>query len=173
MKTTITADNTSNDVSGVTEPSENEAFQLFENMNRMKAWAGVHINNDNIYYQFSQIYGIKNWILLDSESSTTIFCNKNYVLNIRQVNNILDMSTNGGPIYTNKRCTIEVFNMSEWFNEESLTNIISFAEASDKYNITYNNKNSDMFNVHIKEYIIPFKRASNNLYYYQLNKNNN
>jgi hypothetical protein len=53
-------------------------------------WAGVH-------HQLYQAKNMKNWNLLDNESTVTIFCNPNLVYNIQNTTNeSLDLVTNVG-----------------------------------------------------------------------------
>jgi len=111
---------------------------------------------------------IRTWILLDSESSTSLMCNPKYVRNIRKAKKIMNLRTNGGNIISNQECDVPQL-FKTWFNEEAVTNILSFAEVSDHYRITYDNKNGvDEFKVHLKGgKTIPFVRSENNLYFYK------
>ena len=168
-KTTSNTNDDNKNITSDTESSEQNALQLFESMNTIKAWTGVHVNN-SVLHQFAQAYDIRDWILLDTESSTTIFCYDKYVKDIRPSTTLLDMKTNGGPLYANERCIVKGFDMPAWFNDKSLTNIISFAEATDRFRIIYDNKDKDIFKVHVKDHVINFKRATNNLYYYRPEK---
>jgi hypothetical protein len=55
--------------------------------NNASQWAGVHLG----FYQASTRW---TCILLDNESSTTIFCNPDMVTNIRQTNEELTLANN-------------------------------------------------------------------------------
>jgi hypothetical protein len=56
-------------------------------------WAGVHLG----FYQAS---AMRTCILLDNESSATIFCNPDMVTNIRQTDKELTLTTNAGVLQT-------------------------------------------------------------------------
>ena len=57
-----------------------------------------------------------------------------------------------------------------WFNENAVTNILSFAEVADKYKVTYI---KDEFILHLNDgKEIAFKRSHNNLYFYKPTKEN-
>jgi hypothetical protein len=64
-------------------------------------WAGAHI-----LFGFAQVDIMRTWILLDNQSSATIFCNPRMVKNIRKTNDRLDLQTNAGILSTNMKCDI-------------------------------------------------------------------
>ena len=114
---------------------------------------------------------LRTWILLDNESSVSIFCNPELVKNIRTVTEILELRTNAGTILSTQKCTVPGFGEA-WFNPKAVTNILSFAEVSDKFRITYDNvKDVDIFKVFIdKKNHLNFKRSLNKLYFYKPSK---
>ena len=127
-------------------------------------WAGVHLE-----HQFYQSYDLRTWILLDNQSSTNIFCNKDLVENIKDVKSRMDLNTNAGTLTSRKQCTVPDFEKFDevWFNEDAMTNILSFARVRDLgYEIEYDSQ-ADTFTVHtpIKRYI--FERSGTNLYYHK------
>eukprot|EP00978_Attheya_sp_CCMP212_P012571 scaffold31431_cov54-Attheya_sp.AAC.3 len=128
---------------------------------RTVGWVGAHIE-----MQFFQAEELRTWILLDNESSTSIFCNKNYVKDIRESNTIMELNTNGGTLTSTQECDVAEFGTT-WFNKHAVTNILSFAEVSDTHRIEYDNKNGvDVFTVHMKNgKLLEFKRNDNNLYF--------
>jgi hypothetical protein len=92
-------------------------------------WAGVH-------HQYLQMEDMKDWILLDNESTVTIFCNPNMVNNIRlSKNNLLDLVTNAEILRTNHKATIPGWG-EVWFNPHAITNIFSYAEMAQRHRIT-------------------------------------
>eukprot|EP00978_Attheya_sp_CCMP212_P012626 scaffold31575_cov60-Attheya_sp.AAC.1 len=81
----------------------------------------------------------------------------------------MDLRTNGGSLQSNKECDVPELGLRSWFNKNAVTNILSFAEVADKFQITYDNQSSnDLFIVHVSaEKNIKFKRGYNNLYFYK------
>ena len=62
-------------------------------------WAGVH-------FQLYQAHEMRDWILLDNESTVTIFCNPNMVTDIQEVNEQLELVTNAGVLKTTTKAMI-------------------------------------------------------------------
>ena len=93
-------------------------------------WAGTHI--DLQFHQFTD--EMRDWILLDNQSSVTIFCNKDMVNNVRESENGQSMylATNGGTLVTTKKATLSDWG-DVWFNEQVITNTFGCAEMSDRY----------------------------------------
>ena len=60
-----------------------------DNTNQQVGWSGAHLA-----MQFYQASDLRNMILLDSESSTSIFCNPSFVKNIHTSNETLELLTN-------------------------------------------------------------------------------
>jgi hypothetical protein len=119
-------------------------------------WAGLHCS-------FAQTVNMKELILLDSDSTDTVFCNPKYVTNIRDLNNPLSISTNGGELKWYKKCDIlHIDNV--WFNENSITNIISMKDMTDKFRITMDSKEESALLGHMPDKIVKFKQFSNGLY---------
>ncbi len=131
-------------------------------------WSGAHID-----FQFYQANVMREWILLDNQSTASIFCNPNMVENIHEVDDELTLYTNGGTLCTNLQATVPGFG-TVWFQPKAITNIFSFAEMEDKYPISYAAEEKT-FIVHLPNKDVKFKRSGNKLYYcqadYSTNKN--
>ena len=119
-------------------------------------WSGMHVS-------FAQTANLKDLILLDSDSTDTVFCNSKYMTNIRDSNTPLDILTNGGPITTKQKCTVPYLG-KVWYNENSMTNIISRKDMNKKYRVTMDSKEEKAFLVHLPNKIVRFKEHSNGLY---------
>jgi hypothetical protein len=91
--------------------------------------AGKHIE-----YGICQTETMRNWVLLDNQSSATVFCNKDMVSNIHIPKNgeSLELHTNGAIMITKLKCDIPNFGEA-WFNLEATTDIFSYPEMAKKY----------------------------------------
>jgi len=96
----------------------------------MSHWTGTHS-------QFYQSENMKNWILLDNESTTSIFCNRSFVTDIKQEEQPVNISTNGGGLSTNLTATVPGFPSRVWYDPKAMTNIFAFHEMEKYYRITY------------------------------------
>jgi hypothetical protein len=77
---------------------------------------------------------LREVILLDSQSATNIFCNPEFVENIRPANTLLCLNTNGGVLITTIKATVPSFG-ELWFNPDAIANIFCMADIDDKYGI--------------------------------------
>jgi len=79
----------------------------------------------------------------------------------------LSISTNGGSMVTRKTATVPHIGES-WFNERALTNVLSLALVSDKYQVTMDTHAEDAMIIHFPQGPIKFQRHPfTNLYFYK------
>ena len=77
----------------------------------------------------------KKIILLDSDLSESVFCNKNYVRKIRESWKKINIGSNIGTMISTMH----------WFNEDSITNIISLADMVTYFRVTFDSENQLVF----------------------------
>ena len=133
-----------------------------------EGWAGVH-------YQLYQQDTMKDWILLDNESTVTIFCNPDLVSDIQEVKGeSLDLVTNAGVLRTTQKASIPGWGKA-WYNPHAITNIFSYAEMAQKHRITYDSATEDAFIVHLPDKKVRFNKTDQGLYIFKpkITKNNN
>jgi hypothetical protein len=90
---------------------------------------------------------IKEVILLDSQSTTDLFCNTALVSKIRKSRANMRRKSNGGTMVVTQKATMEGYNKTVWFSTRVITNIIALGNFIDQYRVTYYSDNL-MFVVH-------------------------
>ena len=107
-----------------------------------------------------------DWILLDSQSTVSVFKNKELLDNIRQSKKRLIVYTNGGTQTSTEMGTVKIFG-DVWFNKDSLAYILSMAEVRKECRITMDTSVEASINVHRKNgTVMKFKEYDSGLYYY-------
>ena len=118
----------------------------------------------------------RDWLLLDSQSSTDMFCNSRHVSNIRSAKSATYIRCNAGV----KKITLEAdfhgFSapITVKFDPDGICNIVSFKTMKQMYPITYNSHPQDggkaCFEVHTKRGVMSFKPCAKGLHYLDLSK---
>jgi hypothetical protein len=121
-------------------------------------WAGAHV-----LYGFVQSDMMQNCILLDNQSSVTVFSNKELVENIHATDDTPKLYTNGGTLTTNLKCNIPEWGEA-WFAPNGITNIFSYAEMAKRYRITSDSSVEKAFTVHLPQKKVKFEEIENGLY---------
>jgi hypothetical protein len=112
------------------------------------------------------------WILLDSQSTVSVFKNPRYLSNIRISDSTLRVHTNGGTQFSSQVGTLKNFG-EVWFNRESLANILSMAAVRKICRITMDTSVEAAMHVHRKDgTIMKFKEYQSGLYYYDTGNSN-
>ena len=110
-----------------------------------------------------------NWILLDSQSTISVFNNPAMLTNIRDSGRTLRAITNGGHQDSTK--VGDFPNLGEvWFNEQSIANILSLSEVSQVCRVTMDSHDKKALNVHRKDgSVMVFAEHPSGLYVYDSN----
>jgi hypothetical protein len=102
--------------------------------------------------------------LLDNESTASIFCNRNYVQDIKESQEELILATNGGKLTTKMTATIPGYPIRVWYDPKAITNILAFHQMDKLYRITHDSKKEKAFIVHLEEgRKIKFRQAPHGL----------
>ena len=86
-------------------------------------------------------------MLLDTGATFSSMVNKDMLTKIRKADLPIEMRTNVGTRRIERVAELPGFNGKIWYDEESMANIISFAELAKQHKITYNS-DKDAFMVH-------------------------
>jgi len=108
----------------------------------------------------------KTWVLLDSQSTVSVFCNAKLLQNIRPCTILLVVLTNGGHQVSTQ--VGEVHNLGTvWYNPQSLANILLLAEVHCRYRITMDTVLEASICVHRSDRsIMKFREYKSGLYYH-------
>ena len=103
-------------------------------------------------------------ILLDSDSKTTVFCERKYVKNVWDVKKSMGLGTNGGGSLVSNMKYIIPHLGEKWFNSESMTNIIAMKDMTDRYKVTIDSAVEIVLFVYLPDMIVIFKQLKNKIY---------
>jgi hypothetical protein len=108
----------------------------------------------------------KNWILLDSQSTTDAFSNPDLLRNIHEVRGSLTIHTQAGKAVTKLRGTVPGYG-DVWYCPNGIANILSLANVERTRTVTFNSDNGNQFVV-IKSDGSKriFEQSQHGLYYY-------
>ena len=107
---------------------------------------------------------MKEMILLDSNSTNTVFCNGKYVNNFRNSKHILHFNSDGGTVITKKICDVPHLG-THWYINEAITNIISLADMTKNHQVTMDSDIEKSMILHLgKEKKVIFTQMDNWLY---------
>jgi hypothetical protein len=108
------------------------------------------------------------WVLLDSQSTVTVFKNRHLLSNIRPSTNKLCVHTNGVIQTSSLKGTVKHFG-DVWYNENSPANILCMAAVRNTCRITMDTSVEAAMHVHCKDgTIMTFREYQTGLYYYDV-----
>jgi hypothetical protein len=85
---------------------------------------------------------------------------------------MLEVSTNGGKLFTNQKATVPNYG-EVWYNPNTVTNIFILSEMEKKHRITYDSTKEKAFTVHLPNKEVRFIKRSNGLCYHKPKYNTN
>jgi hypothetical protein len=90
----------------------------------------VGVINGRISYAFANGSSkMKEFLLLDNQSSDHVFFNPEFVNNIRAAGKELSLHSNGGTLPIKNIADFDGFEESVWFSKQAMTNILSLAKV--------------------------------------------
>ena len=110
----------------------------------------------------------KDWVLLDSQSTTDAFSNPALLTNIHEVRGSLMIHTQAGKAVTKLHGTVPGYG-EVWFCPDGIANILSLARVAKTWLVTFNSTNGNHFAVtkHDGSKRI-FRQSQHGLYYYDM-----
>jgi hypothetical protein len=113
-----------------------------------------------------------DWILLDSQSTISVFRNARMLTNIRRSAHVLRALTNGG--HQDSTMVGDFPNLGEvWYNHKSIANILSLADVRKVCRVTMDTANEPALHVHrLDGSVMTFTEHPSGLYVYKGNPTN-
>ena len=113
------------------------------------------------------------WVLLDSQSTISVFHNAFLLRNIRPSSHPLTVYTNGGKQVS--RLVGDIPNFGEvWYNPQSLANILSLAAVRQQCRVTMDTAGDPSITVHRRDgTVMLFKESPMGLYYFDVSDHSN
>ena len=106
------------------------------------------------------------WVLLDSQSTVSVFRSAELLSNIQRSASTLTVLTNGGPQLSEWEGTSQLFGKI-WYNPTSLANILSLALVRRLYRVSMDTDVDSTINVHLPAgRIMRFQEFKTGLYYF-------
>ena len=99
----------------------------------------------SIFSQNSPYQGdlpLRDVILLDSQSTMDIFCNRSMVTSVYTSPSPCQLQSNGGTMTVTKKATVTGLRDDVWFHPRALSNILSLQSLRSQFPITYNSDDS-------------------------------
>jgi hypothetical protein len=84
-----------------------------------------------------------------------LFCNRTFTTGVCNTKKKVTIQSNGGTLVARKLATIKGYQHKVWFDKRAITNILSLANVSKQYRVTYDSGNSKGFIVHRDEAGLP------------------
>ena len=128
-------------------------------------WTGAQMSRSG-FSAAQTTQKMKDWVLLDSQSTVDLFCNPALVQDITKGDEKLILATNAGNLLTNTTAIVPGYG-KVWYKEEAMTNVFSLANMEKRYRITYDSKKESAFIVHTENGPLKFTKGPENLYYYK------
>jgi hypothetical protein len=109
---------------------------------------------------------MKEWVLINTASTVNVFCNKEFVRDIRKATPLV-VHTNAGTFTVREKAKLPWCDMDVWYDPTAITNVLSFAIMQEKFPHIYDNSKADAFIVKTPSGDLQFKPLSKNLYVYK------
>jgi len=111
---------------------------------------------------------LREVILLDSQSTSDLFCNRAFVEETMKSSSSLRLKSNGGTMMVRQKAKVNGYHANVWFSEKAITNIFALGNVVKQYRVTYDSDEL-MFVVHRESAGKPdmhFRMHTSGLHYY-------
>jgi hypothetical protein len=150
------------------EEGDNESFgSTTSKASSQIGWSGLIVEQSLYNDDRDAKDRLKNCIILDNESTLSLFSNPDLVQDIRTSSKTLSLATNAGVKQSNREAIVLDFG-KVYYDEDAIANIFGFSDLKKKHRITYDSNKDDAFIVHMDKEII--KCECSPLYQYSVSE---
>ena len=107
----------------------------------------------------------KTWVILDSGSTASIFCNPQLLTGVHTASRPLTVRCNAGVVRLNKQGYFGSYPEPVWLNPNGIANILSKHEVSQHYRVRFDNWQDAGYFVTLGENDVRFGPSSSGLYF--------
>jgi hypothetical protein len=115
-----------------------EEIGTFADNGSLGAQSHALVDWDSIYMFAIGTSMMRECLLLDNQSSVHVFCNREYVDNIRAAERELSLKSNGGTLPISDIANFNGFEEAVWYSNDAMTNILSLSHVKCEYDVSYN-----------------------------------
>ena len=83
---------------------------------------------------------LRQVILLDNESTTDLFCNEEFLTDVRRTKDRLRLHSNGGTMKAQRKGTLPGYIKCVWSDQRAITNILALKNVIQQYRVTYDSR---------------------------------
>ena len=120
-------------------------------------------------------FDLKTVLLLDSQSTVDLFCNRSYVNKVSRSASGMRLKSTGATMLVSQKAQSRVqgYPTPVWFDDQAITNILALKNVIKHFHVTYDS-NDETFVVHRESANLPnmeFIMHESGLYYYDPSRN--
>ncbi len=114
-----------------------EEIGAFADDGSIGAQSHALVDRDSIYAFAIGTSMMRECLILDNQSLVHVFCNQEYVNNIRAAERELSLQSNGGTLPISNIANFNGFEEAVWYSNDAMTNILFLSRDKREYDVSY------------------------------------